>query len=448
MGCDGDASGTNIRSRMVEGRLCRKEYLLLLALMAFAFVPSINQLIVDRLVSGMGSDVLNIAGQIEWFDLFNETILAFLTVPMYFVFNKAKDDDDLGSRINQTFTLGFMAYALVSIAVFLYANTLTAYMDAPAESIGYLRLETIGFIVGFVSSYMYVVFVVRGRYDYIVVLLLSKVAMLSMGNLMLIPDNGATGIAITNICVNLILSLLSVLCLRRERLLRRWSGFRPDVVKEWVRTGLFSGGQVFLANATYMLIVMKMINEVSQVGNYWLANNFIWGWLLVPMFAIGEMVKREYYNGYARVWNYLALTGAVIVAWVVSIPLWRVMFQDVIVAQDVDAILGILYALIPFYVVYAVGVVFEGILVSTGRTDYLLIGSAFVNIVYYGAVYSLFLAGVFVASMDFVIMLFGFGIVIAVAFDIGFYLRSRRMVPVADAATDESDVRASGSRRI
>ncbi|MCQ2071201.1 MAG: hypothetical protein MJZ68_08725, partial [archaeon] len=150
---------------MTEQRLCRKEYLLLFALMAFAFAPSINQLIVDRLVSGLGSDVLNIAGQIEWFDLFNETILAFLTVPMYFVFNRAKDDDDLGSRINQTFTLGFVAYTLVSVGIYLYANTLTAYMEAPSESIGYLRMETMGFVFGFVSSYMYVVFVKRGRYN-------------------------------------------------------------------------------------------------------------------------------------------------------------------------------------------------------------------------------------------------------------------------------------------
>ncbi len=418
-----------IKSQMVASRLCRKEYFLLIALMAFAFIPSINQLIVDHLVSGMSSTVLDIAGQIEWFDLFNETILAFLTVPMYFVLNKAENDDDLGSRINQTFVLGLAAYAAISVGIFAYANTLTAYMNAPTESIGYLRLETIGFIVGFISSYMYVVFVVRGRYDYIVVLLLSKVLMLSIGNLVLIPGNGAPGIAMTNILVNVIMSMLSIMCLHRERLLRRWSGFRMDVIREWVRTGLFSGGQVFLANATYMLIVMKMVNEVSQVGNYWLANNFIWGWLLVPVLAIGEMVKREYYNGYARVWNYLALTGAVVFSWVVSIPLWRVMFQDVIGAQDVDAILGILYALVPFYVFYAVGVVFEGVLVSTGRTDYLLMGSAFVNIVYYGVIYALFLMGVFSASMDFVIMLFGFGIVIAVMFDIVFYLRSKSRIP-------------------
>ncbi|WP_400240935.1 hypothetical protein [Methanomethylophilus alvi] len=218
--------------------------------MAFAFIPSINQLIVDRLVSGLGSDVLNIAGQIEWFDLFNETILAFLTVPMYFVFNRAKDDEDLGSRINQTLTLGFIAYAIISVVIFVYANTLTAYMNAPSESINYLRLETVGFIIGFVSAYMYVVFVVRGRYDYIVALLIAKVAMLSIGNLALIPDNGVTGIAITNICVNLILSAVSVFLLYKEKLLRKWTGFRKDVMTEWARTGLFSGGRYSLRTSS------------------------------------------------------------------------------------------------------------------------------------------------------------------------------------------------------
>lgn len=427
----------NVRKQISENHLRKTEYFLLLALMAFAFIPSINQLIVDRLVSGLGSDVLNIAGQIEWFDLFNETILAFLTVPMYFVFNRAKDDEDLGSRINQTLTLGFIAYAIISVVIFVYANTLTAYMNAPSESINYLRLETVGFIIGFVSAYMYVVFVVRGRYDYIVALLIAKVAMLSIGNLALISDNGVTGIAITNICVNLILSAVSVFLLYKEKLLRKWTGFRKDVMTEWARTGLFSGGQVFLANFIYTAIVVKMINDVSQVGNYWLANNFIWGWLLIPMTAIGEMVKREYYNGYNRVWNYLALTGIVILVWIVSIPLWGVMFRDVIGADDVDIILGILYKLVPFYVPYALSVVLQGVLTSVGRTDYLLMESAFVNIVYYGILYGLFLAGVFTASINFVILLFGFGMVVCVFLDIGFYLYSKKSIPRDEETTAE-----------
>ena len=430
-------SAEGIKQQLKDNRLVKAEIFLLLALMVYNFVPSINQLIVDRLVSGLGSDVLNIAGQIEWFDLFNETILAFLTVPMYFVFNKARGDkDELGTRINQTFTLGFVTYLIMSLAIYVYASSLTAYMNAPAESTAYLRLETVGFIIGFVSSYMYVVFVVHGRYDYIVILLVAKVAMLSIGNLELIPDNGVTGIALTNIGVNSIISAVSVLLLYREGLICRWNGFRKDIMYDWARTGLFSGGQVFLANFIYVLSVMKMINDVSQVGNYWLANNFIWGWLLVPMYAIGEMVKREYYNGYNRIWNYLALTGIVLLVWLISIPLWGVMFRDVIGAEDADMILSTLYKLVPFYIAYALCVVFQGVMTAVGRTELILAEAAVVNIVYYGILYGLFLAGVFEATMDFVILLFGFGMVVSLFLDIGFYLYSKRLTPGNDGSVE------------
>ena len=422
-------SSEGIRKQLKDNRFLRKEYILLFALMLYAFIPSINQLIVDRLISGMGSDVLNIAGQIEWFDLLNETILAFLIVPMYFVFNKAKDDGDLSKRINHTFLLGFVFYVILSVVIYVYASSLTSYMNAPAESVNYLRLETIGFIIGYVSSYMYVLFVVRGKPEYFVTMLVAKVVMLSIGNMTLIPDQGVTGIAITNIGVNCILAVVSVILLHREKLIRRWTGLDKTIYREWARVGFFSGGQVFLANLIYMLVVMKMINDVSQVGNYWLANNFIWGWLLIPVHAINEMVKREYYNGYNRIWNYLALMTAVLLVWAISIPLWGLMFTDVIQATDPDTILGILYKLVPFYVAYAFCMVFQGVMTSVGRTDLILIEAAIVNLVYYGILYGLFLAGVFEATMDFVILLFGFGMVVSLVFDVVFYLYSKTRIP-------------------
>ena len=195
-------STEGIKERMNSERFSKAEYLLLLSIIAFTFIPSINQLIVDRFITDIGGEVLEIAGQIEWFDLFNETILAFLTVPMYFVFNRAKNDEELSSRINTTFIIGIVLYTLISIVIYGYANTLTAYMVAPTESVNYLRLETIGFIIGFVSSYLFVLFVVRGKKEYFVALLMAKVAMLSIGNSILIPEQGVTGVALTNIGVN------------------------------------------------------------------------------------------------------------------------------------------------------------------------------------------------------------------------------------------------------
>ena len=220
---------------------------------------------------------------------------------MYFVFNRAKDDEELSSRINTTFLIGMTLYILVSVVIYVYASNLTAYMDAPAESVNYLRLETIGFVIVFISSYLFVLFVVRGTKEYFVALLIAKVAMLSIGNSILIPEHGVTGVTLTNISVNAIIAVVSVMLLHREKLLRRWKGLDKPALKDWVNTGVFSGGQVLVANIIYTLVVMKMVNEVSQMGNYWLANNFIWGWLIVPVAAIGEMLKREFYRGYRSV---------------------------------------------------------------------------------------------------------------------------------------------------
>lgn len=422
-------STEGIKERMNSERFSKAEYLLLLSIIAFTFIPSINQLIVDRFITDIGGEVLEIAGQIEWFDLFNETILAFLTVPMYFVFNRAKNDEELSSRINTTFIIGIVLYTLISIVIYGYANTLTAYMVAPTESVNYLRLETIGFIIGFVSSYLFVLFVVRGKKEYFVALLMAKVAMLSIGNSILIPEQGVTGVALTNIGVNAIIAIVSIILLHREKLLRKWKGIDKTAIKDWVNTGIFSGGQIFVANLIYVLVVMKMVNEVSQMGNYWLANNFIWGWLIIPVAAIGEMLKREYYRGYRRIWNYLALTTIVLVIWLIIVPFWNFMFSDIIIAEDPSAITHILYLSVPFYVAYAYSVILQAVLISVGKTRYIFYECLIVNFVYYGIVYGLYLAGVFEATLEFIILMFGFGLVVCLILDALLYLYSMKDIP-------------------
>ena len=55
-----------------------------LALCLLALVPAIYQTIVTGLISTKTSPgSLDIVGQMEWFDLIDETICAFLIIPMY-----------------------------------------------------------------------------------------------------------------------------------------------------------------------------------------------------------------------------------------------------------------------------------------------------------------------------------------------------------------------------
>ena len=56
------------------------------ALMLLTFVPSVYQTFrVYFLVTSGSVDSLDIIGQIEWFDLINQTLKAFLIIPLYYI---------------------------------------------------------------------------------------------------------------------------------------------------------------------------------------------------------------------------------------------------------------------------------------------------------------------------------------------------------------------------
>jgi len=418
-----------LNKESLKGAFIGKEsFLLLIPIMVLLFIPSINQLFVDRLLSGFGSDVLNIAGQIEWFDLINETMVTFLIIPIYFILNKALGNKEaMRERISNTFLFGFLLYTTFSVGVFLCANSMSAYMNASADSVQYLQLETIGFIIGFVFSYIYVVLVVHGKWKYFVPLIVIKVAMMITGNVILIPDYEVFGVAYTNIISNSIMAVMALVLLHKENLLGKpkWCN---KTVKDWGRVGMFSGGEIFLNNIIYMIIVVKMINDVSSAGNYWLANNFIWGWLLIPIAALSEIVRRDYEAGYLRARKYFLFVLLAICTWLISIPLWDNMFENIIAASDPQAILNIVYLALPFYMVYAISTIFSSIFIATGRTIYNFLVSIIVNIGYYGIVYSLYLAGYFDPTIKFIIMMFGFGMVVSFIMNIILYLYSRNKI--------------------
>lgn len=104
-----------------------------LALCLLALVPAIYQTVVTKLITvNTNPGALDIVGQMEWFDLIDETICAFLIVPMYFVLSKAHKRIDFNKVV---FKLGIIVvglYALFSLGTFFYGIHLVSYMN-PAE---------------------------------------------------------------------------------------------------------------------------------------------------------------------------------------------------------------------------------------------------------------------------------------------------------------------------
>ena len=91
--------------------LKRFNWRLWISLCSLALIPAVYQTIKTFLISSSGgTDVFDIIGQMEWFDLINETLQAFLIVPLYSILNKILQNrkEDFAES---TFKTGLVSFA-------------------------------------------------------------------------------------------------------------------------------------------------------------------------------------------------------------------------------------------------------------------------------------------------------------------------------------------------
>ena len=392
-----------------------------LALCLLALVPAIYQTVVTKLITSFTSPgSLDIVGQMEWFDLIDETICAFLIVPMYSVLSKAYKRDDFNKVV---FKLGIIVvglYALFSLGTFFYGINLVSYMN-PAEidiaaAYRYLSLETIAFMVGIIFSYASVVFLVIDKSRYMYAFLAAKILLALLSDFALIPAMGIDGIAISNIIANGIMGALAIGMLIYIKQLKPGKYNKEDLphLKDWGRIGLFAGGQQFLDNFIYAIMICRMVNAVSQSGNYWVSNNFIWGWLLIPITCLVEIIRKDAgANGYdLKQKNYYSIAIFTLILWFALIPSYQWFFGTVEGLDNPEVIFEIVVKNLGFYIAYALSQIPDAIFVGMGKTKYNAINSLICNIVYYGIWFILYKTSVFIMIMDMIIIMFGVGNVV------------------------------------
>ena len=174
-----------------------------------------------------------------------------------------------------------------------------------------------------------------------------------------------------------------------------------------------SGVESLVRNVAYMVMISRMVNVVGEQGTYWVANNFIWGWLLLPVLQLGELIKQETAadkeNVRKNTLGYFGITAIVSVLWCASIPLWKPFMTSVLQFTDVDKLFELVLVLLGFYVLYAIQNVFDSVFYGLGKTNYMLFESVVTNTIYYGIAFVLYATGVWTPTLIGIALLFGIG---------------------------------------
>lgn len=257
------------------------------------------------------------------------------------------------------------------------------------------------------SKYLYVLTGAR-----LVLCLVSDTFLVS--NLPVSAHLGVNGIGYSNIIVNALLLAVSVVLLAKEKI-KIFTKAKPDFswTKEFVKIGGISGVESLVRNVTYMVMIVRMVNVVGEQGTYWVANNFIWGWLLLPVLQLGELIKQEVAadkeNIRKNTLGYFGITAIISALWFVSIPGWKPFMTYVLGFTDVDKLFELVLLLVGFYVLYAIQNVFDSTFYGLGKTKYMLFESVVTNIVYYGIAFVLYVTGAWVPTLVGIALLFGIG---------------------------------------
>ena len=168
---------------MIKNILCFKNfnYKLYLSLIFLSLFPALYQTIRTMIISiSTDSSVFNVIGQLEWFDLINETLLAFLHIPLYAIFNRViKNDDANFPKVTfKVMLVGFILYFLFSIVVYIISRSLIGFMNVNESDIDlvtrYLNLETIAFVIGFIITSVNIVIVSKELYKVFIIFAFVK----------------------------------------------------------------------------------------------------------------------------------------------------------------------------------------------------------------------------------------------------------------------------------
>jgi Na+-driven multidrug efflux pump len=415
---------------MLIRSLKRFDYKLFLAIFITGLLPTIYTTVRFNFLGNLPGDWgYNIASQLQYVNLIFEVIQEMLILPLFFLIGKTiLDNEETKNKIKTGIISLSGMILLISTILFIFANGIVTAMaqnpDLINETVQYIRYELVGILFSNLVKFLMVILILKEWKKDIYILLVVQMIFTIIFDSWFISELGfslglgVNGIAFTNIIVN-ILMLAYMMYIIFQRYQIRFRKFFNNLSftwqKEWLKVGGFSGLESFVRNFAFMIMIIRMINVVNEQGTFWVANGFIWGWMLLPVLTLGELIKKETAesedNISKKTLGYFLVTTIIVVLWLVTIPLWKPFLQHVMNIGDYVKVFDIILIQVIFYIVFAYNNVMDSTFYGVGKTDYMLYQSLIVNIIWYGGAYILFNAGVFTPSLVGIAMLFGLGMV-------------------------------------
>lgn len=423
----------------VKKSLSEINYKLLVSLFFVGIVPSLyTTLRVFFLGQIPGEYAFSIAGQLSWVNLLYEILNEAIILPLYFFIGKViSDKKELTMRIKSGMLITFLLYLGLSLIIIAFTSPILSLMavnkDIISSSSTYIRIESVALIFSVLANFSLIVLISLDREKYIYLIVVIRLVLNVVFDTFFVSGLdfsfklGVNGIGISNIVINLFVLMLGLVLMKKEGIyIFSKQPIRFSWLNELFKVGGISGVESFVRNLAYMFMVSRMVNIVNEQGTYWVANNFIWGWLLLPITQLGEYIKKDVATDFDAIKNktlaYFTITTVICLIWFATIPLWKPFMENILMFDDVDKLYNLVMLLVGFYVLYAFQNVFDSTFYGIGKTNYMLFESVVTNTLYYGTAFVLFITKIWTPTLTSIALMFGIGVAFDSFVSLGVYI--------------------------
>jgi Na+-driven multidrug efflux pump len=412
--------------------LDRFNWKLYAALLLTAVLPTIYTTVRINYLGDLPGDWgFNIASQLAWVNLMLEVVQEALILPLFYCIGiTIANREETINRVRTGMTVTLGLYLVFTVVILLFATQLTEWMAQNPDTISataeYIRLEMVGTTLFSMVRFLIIVFILLDMKEHIYAILGIQVVTSIVLDSFFLSDLdfslqlGVNGIAYSNAIASFITLVYAITVFSRKMDMgvSDWKESHDySWMGSWWDVGKYSGLDSFVRNIFYMIFIIKMMNVVEEQGTYWVANGFIWGWLLLPFYPLADLLKQDTSNPNPidhkeKTYAYFGIATVMCILWIVTIPFWGTFVSEVLNASDYEKIVGLVLILLPFYILFSYNTLMDSVFYGKGRTELLAIQSIVTNVSVYGTAFVLFNMGVFSPTLTTIALLFGTGIAV------------------------------------
>lgn len=411
-------------------KIYSKEYLILIAI---GFLPLIWKVLQISLLVSF-ENALKILGQISLihiiFKIFEESILN----PLYKILSKYsyQNEEDKIVVAKKFLVIYSLITVIFTIIVLLLSTQVLKISKVPdyifRETNSFLKLYIISCSFGVVSKYLYTFSVINKDTKKLFIYLLIKAILTALLFLVIIPKFtlglGVNGVAICEIIVNIITIIYLTITLPHS--IKKKAIFDK---KLYFKLFIYSFLETLIRNVVYYFVILVFLNLLDNQDLYYVSNEYIWSIMLVPCLAQSSLIRQDIANNKDYSLKPYFINSIILIGFMLFlIPLALILFKYVYTLENYFEYFIVLVKLVPCYFIFVIDSVIEAYFFATGRLHHILIQNLLTNILVYLVAFIFYLCGLWVVTLDSIILLFNLGVIVSSCYTILAYFIEKKKI--------------------